>query len=68
MKWCRCATVLLCARMFYSILFLLYSIVFYSRSTNRRDTVNTVLPVLAYLLSDVIVFVDTVEPRRLQVR
>jgi hypothetical protein len=36
------------------------------RSTNRRDTVNTVLPVLAYLLSDVIVFVDTVEPRRLQ--
>jgi hypothetical protein len=30
--------------------------------------VNTVLPVLAYLLSDVIVFVDTVEPRRLQVR
>lgn len=45
------------------------SILFYSsRSTNRRDTVNTVLPVLAYLLSDVIVFVDTVEPRRLQVR
>ena len=34
-------------------------------SVNRRDTVNRVLPVIAYLLSDVIVFVDTVEPRRL---
>ena len=59
-----CYGAALCAHvLLYSI-----SIVFYSRSTNRRDTVNTVLPVLAYLLSDVIVFVDTVEPRRLQVR
>ena len=31
----------------------------------RRETVNTVLPVLGYLVSDVIVFVDTCEPRRL---
>ena len=34
-------------------------------SMNRRDTVNRVLPVISYLLSDVIIFVDTVEPRRL---